>query len=455
MPDRPNILVVAMGHGGLAPLLRELDGGLQRRGFDSLVWAMGGGDGGLELLRAEGLRAYTPLRDHQILHFLDELPEQGYSPEHPRMQFYRAFEQGASPEARIGCEGLILIARWGMLIREQAMELLDLMQPAAMLVQSGIRLVEGALADLARERGIPLLFLEKGAFPSTVLVDEKGVGPLSLYGDEQRWENASRELTTEAQAGLDAFRSRFRAQGASAWEQPEGGDDLRARLGLDANQRILFVPGQVRHDANTVLYSPCYPNNESFLRHLLAASEGLDLFVVAKPHPKESRDEGHLADLLKGRGAWLPDLNVHDALDAADLVACLNSTVGLEALLYGKPVICGARAFWAGKGFTFDLLDDGPQPALREFLGEAAAPESKLLDPFLYHLLSEGSYGEPAGPWPNMDALAARLAGMALPGSGNTEAACQMMAEAETAALEREISLPADPRLLGLLPFFE
>lgn len=455
MPDCPNILIAGMGHGGLAPLLREFDRGLQDRGFRSIVWAMGGGDCGLELLRDEGLWAYTPLRDHQILHFLDELPEQGYSPEHPRMQFYRAFEQGASPEAQIGCEGLILIARWGMLIRKQAMELLDVMQPAAMLVQSGIRLVEGILADLARERGIPLLFLEKGAFPSTVLVDDQGVGPLSLYGDALRWDNAGRKLSADEQATLDAFRTRFRSQRASAWEQPKAADDLRARLGLSKNQGILFVPGQVRHDANTVLYSPCYPDNESFLRHLLAASEGLDLFVLAKPHPKESRDEGHLAALLKGRGAWLPELNVHDALEACNLVACLNSTVGLEALLYDKPVICGARAFWAGKGFTFDLLDDAPQPALREFLNEAPAPEAKLLDPFLYHLLSEGSYGEPAGPWSNMDALAARLAAMALPKPGNTEAACQWMAQAETAALERELRNPADPQLLGLLPFFE
>ncbi|MBC8367518.1 hypothetical protein H8E52_08915 [bacterium] len=455
MPDRPNILIVAMGHGGLAPLLRELDGGLRKRGLDSLVWAMGGSDGGIDFLRGEGLSAFAPLRDHQILNFLDKLPDTGYLPEHPRMQFYRAFEQGASPEARIGCDGLILIARWGMFIREQAMELLDLMQPAAMLVQSGVRLVEGVLADLAIEREIPLLFMEKGAFPSSVLVDEQGVGPLSLYGDPGRWESAGRKLTIEEQETLDAFRRRFRNERTSAWEQPSGGGDLHLQLGLKKKQRILFVPGQVRHDANTVLYSPCYPDNESFLRHLLAASEGLDLFIVAKPHPKESRDEAHLAQMLKGRGAWLPELNVHDALEAADLVACLNSTVGLEALVYGKPVICGAHAFWAGKEFSFDLLEDGGHPALREFLANAPAPEAKLLDPFLHHLLSEGSYGEAAGPWPNMDALAERLAGMAEQGGGDFEAAGRWMAETEARALARQEVIPADLPRRRLLPFFD
>ncbi len=455
MSKRPGILIVAMGHGGLAPLLAELDRGLQARGLSSLYWAMGGGDGGVELLRGEGLEAFTPLRDYQLPHYLNELPETGYPAEHARMAFYRAFERGAAPEARVGEEGLELIARWGSYIRGQAAELLDMLRPSAMLVQSGVRLVEGALADLARERNIPLLFVEKGAFPNTLLVDELGVGPLSLYGDLARWQKARRELDTEDRQLLETFRSGFRESRASAWEQPEGDGDLRARLGLSRDQRILFVPGQVRHDANTVLYSPCYPDNESFLRHLLAASEGLDLFVVAKPHPKERRDESHLAGLLQGRGAWMPELNVHDALEAADLVACLNSTVGLEALLYGKPVISGARAFWAGKGFTFDLLEDGGNPALRAFLSETPSPDPDLLDPFLHHLITRGSYGGPAGPRPSMDALAERLAAMARDSGGDADAALAWMESAEAEASRREREIEVSPALHRLMPFFD
>lgn len=455
MPNRPNVLVVAMGYGGLAPLLAALDRGLRARGLSSLIWAMGGGDGGVDLLRAEGLSAYTPLRDYQLPYFMNELPDSGYAAEHELMAFYRAFERGAAPDSRVGEEGLELIARWGRYIQGRAEELLDVLRPSAMLVQSGVRLVEGALAVLARERDIPLLFVEKGAFPNTLLVDELGVGPLSLYGDLERWRSDRRDLGDEDRKRLEAFRDGFRRSRASAWDQPEGRGDLRARLGLSRDRRILFVPGQVRHDANTVLYSPCYPDNESFLRHLLAASEGLDLFVVAKPHPKEKRDESHLATLLEGRGAWLPQLNVHDALETADLVACLNSTVGLEALLYGRPVISGARAFWAGKGFTFDLLEDGGNEALGAFLAEAPSPDPALLDPFLHHLITRGSYGEPSEPWPSMDALADRLAAMARPTEGDPEAARAWMANAEADALRREGELAVSPALHRLMPFFD
>jgi hypothetical protein len=453
---KPNrtVLIVSMGFGGLAPLMRELDAGLRSRGLANLIWTMGGGDGGLGLLRNEGLAAFSPLRDDQILHHLDVLPAKGYVPTHPRMEFYRSFERGSSTA---GKEGLELISRWGMAIRNRAAVLLDILQPNAMLVQSGVRLVEGALADLARERRIPTLFMEKGAFPETVLVDEQGVGPLSLYGDPKRWDLAPAEALRSSEiATLEAFRRRFRQDRASAWHQPiacEG--KLRARLGLRANQSILFVPGQVRHDANTVLYSPHFPDNESFLKFLLKASEGLDLFILAKPHPMEVMDENHFAKLMEGRGAWLPDLNIHDALEAADMIACLNSTVGLEALVYNKPVISGARAFWAGKSFSLDLLDNADPEILRGFLANPEQPNSARLDPFLHHLLTQGSYGLDSGPWPDMDALASRLEIMARPGKGDLSAARAWMIAAEVESLRREREIDPPEKFRVLLPFFD
>jgi len=457
MPDRPNILIAAMGHGGIAPLIAKLDCGLRTRGFESLVWAMGGGDCGLEQLRAEGLAAYAPLRDRQILHFLDTLPEVGFPPDHPRMEFYRAFERGASRETRIGEEGLALIARWGMYIRGRAEELIDRLSPAALLVQSGVRLVEGTLAELASERGIPLLFFDKGAFAETILVDDRGAGPLSLYGDAMRWAaKAPGPLDEEGETLLEQFRRRFQAERRSAWEQPGCQKiALRKRLGLAPDRRILFLPGQVRHDANTVLYSPRFGSNEDFLRFMLDACEGSDLFILAKPHPKGEKKPPRLAKRLEGRGTWMPELNVHDALEEADVVACLNSTVGLEALLYGRPVIAGAHAIWAGKGASFDLLDDLPPESLRAFLDEIPSPDPVRLNPFLHHLLTRGSYGEPPGPWPGMDALAERLCASALDREGDAESGRAWMAAIEAASLCREMERPAHDEWRGLLPLFE
>jgi capsule polysaccharide export protein KpsC/LpsZ len=50
-----------------------------------------------------------------------------------------------------------------------------------------------------------------------------------------------------------------------------------------------------------------------------------------------------------------PWTNSHDLIRAADGVVVISSTVGLEALLYGKPVLTLGQPFYAGYGITVDL----------------------------------------------------------------------------------------------------
>jgi capsular polysaccharide export protein len=83
--------------------------------------------------------------------------------------------------------------------------------------------------------------------------------------------------------------------------------------------------------------------------------------LYLKPHPE------HMAShhqLLWGEVAKLP--NVHflasdvkpaAAIEGADVVFTLASSMGLEALRAGKPVVCYGRPFYAGRGLTSDVDD--------------------------------------------------------------------------------------------------
>ena len=88
------------------------------------------------------------------------------------------------------------------------------------------------------------------------------------------------------------------------------------------------------------------------------------------------------------RVLWVQSASIHDLIRRADAVAVFSSNVGLEALLYGKPVIVGGRPWYGAKGLTLDI--EGPQD-----LGEAIAAaaehrvDGSLRDRLIVYLLTE------------------------------------------------------------------
>ena len=80
-----------------------------------------------------------------------------------------------------------------------------------------------------------------------------------------------------------------------------------------------------------------------------------------------------------------PRTSTHELIQRAEAIAVISSTVGLEALLYEKPVLTLGQPFYSGYGVTLDvdsfreirakvpaLLDFRPDPeVIRRFLHAA------------------------------------------------------------------------------------
>jgi hypothetical protein len=91
-----------------------------------------------------------------------------------------------------------------------------------------------------------------------------------------------------------------------------------------------------------------------------ALPHGHDLVVKEHPMSIGRNRIRTLRDLRAMRNVRLvaPKTSSHDLIDGAEAVAVISSTVGLEALLHGKPVLTIGRPFYSGFGVTRDL--DGP-----------------------------------------------------------------------------------------------
>ena len=244
---------------------------------------------------------------------------------------------------------------------------LDRLRPHTLVLWNGDRAWCQVGRVLAERRGIRVCYFERGQFPRSASCDLSGVNAASDLATPEGWARACPAgLTTEQEAAAGAFIEAYHANADSAWDQPEFADPerLRREHGIPAGAKVLLMPMQVRADANMVFHAPGISSNADAVRRVVdALGPGSDLFVVAKRHPKEPGRHARLVRTLGRRGALVEGGNIHAWLRMCHAVATINSSVGIEALTYRKPVILLGRALYGRKGFTHDTAGGADLPS--------------------------------------------------------------------------------------------
>lgn len=244
---------------------------------------------------------------------------------------------------------------YALFILREANRILDDLKPSLVVIKAGTRIDEATFLFLAESKNIPYLVTERGIFHRSLFLDKNNVGMNLMRGSKL---NIDRKIDFDS---LNRFVEFYKDDRSSAWEQPERKDQflLRREFGIDGQKKIFVCIGQVEDDANIVIYSPVYKRNQQFLDAVIEiASHDVNSVVIYKPHPKELKKIVELND-KKGavRVIYAKEINVKDVIQIADFVCTINSTVGFESLLLGKPVIVGGYSYYSHRGFTNDLIN--------------------------------------------------------------------------------------------------
>ncbi len=122
--------------------------------------------------------------------------------------------------------------------------------------------------------------------------------------------------------------------------------------------RYIFFPLQIPHDQSIRYFSD--HEERAVLDALLAWAARADVRVVLKGHPANLESMEEFKRAYSGKPAFWSDANVHDLIAHAGAVYTINSGVGFEALLHGKPVVTFGRAEYDCVTFKAELgnLDD-------------------------------------------------------------------------------------------------
>jgi capsular polysaccharide export protein len=278
------------------------------------------------------------------------------------------------------------------------------------IIWNGSRIAERALKEAARLSGIKKVFLEIGNFPGKLFADGEGVNAQSSLARDPSQLDALPEPSDEYYAWKAAF---FESRRSGAQKVPQ-----RARLstlngarlvdelgwvllpadGLEAFEarlsrvlstsranrrgmpsgRFAFFPLQVSLDSQVLLNygRSIYEAANDALA--IARQWGLPLCV--KAHPSEPNPDEKIILMARTEPEMsIVSANTAELIERADRVITINSTVGLEALLLGKPTTLLGKAFYAGlTGKQLDRYVDSFLVNIDFFSSDVINPEESL-----------------------------------------------------------------------------
>ena len=262
-----------------------------------------------------------------------------------------------------------------------ALEVLRGLRIEQCVMWNGQQLVCRAVRQACTVQGVATRFIEISNLPGKLFVDSLGVNALSTISrhpevidrlslpDEDTHARWLSTYERDKRKPLPQARTSFGRKATSATNyvlklvsRGVGRRRLasvRARNGMPAPRqatymlpdtlstcRYVFLPLQVAGDTQIKLHSDV--GNLDAIRHAFefAANESADLFVKLHPAETDAAEIDAIVRLQQTYHFEIVTTPTTELLRHAHAVVTINSTVGLEAMLYGKRVVSLGRCFY-------------------------------------------------------------------------------------------------------------
>lgn len=124
---------------------------------------------------------------------------------------------------------------------------------------------------------------------------------------------------------------------------------------------FVFVPLQVPGDSQIRLFGRTFRTVPEFVEALVRLSDGLPAgwHLRLKEHPSARQSFADLLCTHPDRPIFIDNgTDTFDLVRASRIVLTVNSSVGLEAMFFDKPVIAAGDCFWAIEGVAHRAEDE-------------------------------------------------------------------------------------------------
>jgi capsular polysaccharide export protein len=138
-------------------------------------------------------------------------------------------------------------------------------------------------------------------------------------------------------------------------------ENLKLFYSIKTDKKIIFVVGQVAHDASIKYGTFTYKTDLDLIKKVRSSNKYA--FILYKPHPdvlSGNRTGADLNIIEKYVDKIALDLSIFNCLKICNEVHTLTSLVGFDALIRGKKVFTYGAPFYAGWGLTVDMDKSSP-----------------------------------------------------------------------------------------------
>ena len=301
---------------------------------------------------------------------------------------------------------------------ESYSKVLEIEKPCTVIVSQGADTSNRILVELARKQSIQTIAYENSFIKDLIFLDEASGMICNRHSlARNSWDRIkATELSPDQKIQLDNYIKSFNKT------IPQGDNNgsihsIKERLGISENKKIALYIGQVYLDSVIIIDSYAYHNPIDFiLQSAELFSKQEDYYLVIRLHPREFKAfdlKGNQLDLLSNNLTYKKlqesninqyenikiihdfSINTYDLMDIADFGITICSQAGLEMLYKKKPLIVAGDAFYARKGFTYEITLPETYPAiLKKVMDNPNLTKRQQLDidKFMYYMLFEYLY---------------------------------------------------------------
>lgn len=270
--------------------------------------------------------------------------------------------------------------------------LLNRLKPKCIAVWNGYLLDEMAAKLVAQKLDIVVWHFENGLLPNTVTLDAKGINNCNSVPRTESFYRSYQPIGDKLPTGDRQLVVR-------KYNKHKIDHVRRQDFHLSLPKKFIFVPFQVGFDSQVILNSPHIDSMYELYRWIEFIVENIgdeSLVFVVKEHPSDPCIYEELYH--KNTRILFSNRNTQELIECADAIITVNSSVGLESLMFHKPVIVLGDACYKIEGMTQEASSKEELISVVEGLSDWTV-DVPLIEKFLDYLRQDycipGSWHQP------------------------------------------------------------
>lgn len=208
------------------------------------------------------------------------------------------------------------------------------------LLWNGILFRQAIALEIAKLHNIQPIFAEIGLLPNRIVLDRNGVNYLNSVPREKSF--------------FEAYHNDRPLPDTLIPRNPKNAKKFSNVKAIQLPQKYIFIPFQVDYDTQILEFSPWIKDMRMLFDVVENITKITDINFVFKEHPSSIKNYTDLHQRAS-KNDQLYFANGHttqELIEKSDAVITINSTVGIESLLFTKKVIVLGNAFYAIQGIS-------------------------------------------------------------------------------------------------------